>query len=449
MSPSANGGLRSFVRGQAKVISVLVPSVTTAVEAAIQAAILNGAQIPCSGDILGNLQTLCSVDCTDSHLILGRPGEYEMTLTVNEVNASTILAKYSPGDTITGESVTRSTIAYQRDVNGLLVQKAINAKRDGHYIGGVRSLLLEGGSTNGILWNKDWSNAAWVKTNITVTTGISDPEGGTGASTLTATAINGETHQYLAGGSSIVRTNSIWIKRRTGTGTVTIFAPNGSQNVTPALAGWQRVSVSNSAGNVNRHFDIVIATSGDAVDVWCAQQDDFPFATSEIPTTTVAVTRGADLYSLPLSTPPQEMTVYVKFVEEGTAQVAGSRSWQISSAGGGAALLTSYAPGSSYAHHHNNAVSTVQSVQGAGPAFGSTVEIASRLFGDGSVDSAQSLNSAAETAGAQTAALALASAWSGLLAWLNSGGSSNVGFAAIQSFKIVAGARSLTEMRAA
>jgi hypothetical protein len=63
VTPSANGANRSSVRGEAKVMPVVLTTfIDTAAEAAIKAAVMNGATIPCSGDLLANIQTLCSID---------------------------------------------------------------------------------------------------------------------------------------------------------------------------------------------------------------------------------------------------------------------------------------------------------------------------------------------------------------------------------------------------
>lgn len=79
------GNERSSIRGQKRVIPILTSPIDTATEAAIQTLIANGAQFPCSGDILTNVSTICSVDCTASDMIQGLPGFFQMALTVNEV----------------------------------------------------------------------------------------------------------------------------------------------------------------------------------------------------------------------------------------------------------------------------------------------------------------------------------------------------------------------------
>lgn len=402
----------------------------------------------CSGDII-QIPTMCSPE-----LPSGKPtraassNRVVLDFMLHEIMSSKVLLRYTPGDTITGESFSRSTVGYYLNTNGQPASAAINVKRDSHYVGGIRSLLLEGASTNSMLHSSDFSNAAWVKTNITVTPGIADPMGGTAACTLTATAGAADAVQTLAAGSSIVRANSIWIRRRTGTGSVFLIDPPYIGSSPIAInASWQRFTTVGTASTI-RKCGIFINTSGDAVDVWQGQQDDFAFSTSEIPTTTVAVTRGADSYSLPFTTPPQELTVYAKFVEGGTL-LSSARVFEIGNAAGANPKLTLYSSGIGYNAYHHNGAASVSSGATTGPVIGDTTELLLRLFGDGSDDIVQSINAAAATTGTQSAANALPTAWAGQLVWLNSiGTAGGIGFTAIQSLKIVAGARSLSEMRA-
>jgi hypothetical protein len=143
--------------------------------------------------------------------------------------------------------------------------------------------------TNQCLWSQDFSNAAWTKTTMSVATGIPDPSGGTGAQTLTATSANGTVDQFLSSAPSLVRSNSVWLRRRTGSGVIQIVKPDNTTYTTVALtSNWTRFSVP-GASSVNRRAGILIATSGDAIDAFAFQLEDGPVATSYIATTTLAV----------------------------------------------------------------------------------------------------------------------------------------------------------------
>lgn len=193
----------------------------------------------------------------------------------------------------------RATTACYIDSGGIVRTAAINVVRNAHYIAGVGPQVLyePTAATNAMLWSNDFSNGVWVPINLTVTTGIADPAGGAGASTLTSSGGNSHALQTLSAGASIVRTNSIWARRRTGTGSVFLRdAPNtGFVDISGTLsATWQRFSITASASTV-RKLDITVNTNTDAVDVWCAQQDDAAVMSSEIPTTNVAITRAAEV----------------------------------------------------------------------------------------------------------------------------------------------------------
>jgi DNA replication protein DnaC len=58
---------------------------------------------------------------------------------------------------------------------------------------------------NGMKWSQALTNAAWQKTGVTVTGGVSDPIGGTNAQTVTGT---GKTHLAIAIARSCIRAGS-------------------------------------------------------------------------------------------------------------------------------------------------------------------------------------------------------------------------------------------------
>lgn len=399
----------------------------------------------CSGDILA-LPTMCHVEFLGGKPVRAQGTKVTLDFVLHEVQPAKVLLRYAPGDTITGESFTRSTTAYQVNASGVPVSVAINTKRAGHYVGGVRHILLEGPSTNLILRGNDLSHAAWTRTTLTVATGVADPAGGTAACTLTATGANSNAYQNGGDGSSIVRTASMWIRRRTGSGAVVLITPAGGNTAPLAITGtWTRFS-GQGVAHVSRYCGVQLATSGDEVDVWCPQCDDMQVPTSEIPTTTASVTRESDFYSLP-APPPQELSLYVRMTELGTIYTPNARLAQISNAASGDPRLILYNSGGFYQTLHGNGTANVSSTNSAA---GNSGEQVARLFGDGSVDNSQSVGEAAPTTGPQSAANALSTAWSGPLLWLNSAGTAgSAGFTAIRSVKVLAGARSLAEMRSA
>lgn len=442
--------------GAVRVWDFETPAVLAATEGeTYKAALSTVASQLCSGDILA-IPTMCSAELTDGvpTSVAGDP-YVVLNFSLHEVQPAKVLLRYSPGDTITGESFSRTTTAMYRNSAGLLATAGINVKRDAHYdvsdlVPNSPSLLLEGARTNIALWNRDLTNAAWTKTNMTATKNQVGADGAVnGATALTATAANATCTQLVGPLASSARFMSAYVFRGIGTGPVQMTTDAGA-TWTPVTLGavgvYVRVTIPTQT-LADPNFGFRIVTSGDAIGVDFVQNENGIFETSPIPTTTVAVARTADSYSLPFATPPQEMTVYAKFIERGSIQAAPARLFQIGAAAAGAPLFAVFVSSGAYKLQYSSGAGFVESAAGASPVRGDTDEIAARLSGDGSVAIAQSINSAATTIGTQSAALTLVAAWSGQLAWLNSVGTTGVGFAAFKSFKIVAGARSLAEMR--
>lgn len=128
---------------------------------------------------------------------------------------------------------------------------------------------------NLLTYTEDFSNAAWAKTNVTQSGSVSDPLGGTKAFTVTATLNGGYISQTFTVTSGHAYTNSVWLRRRTGTGEVRIGAINGQGGPNQAVAvtsTWTRFTAPNAfytnvASSGTGYFFIELQTSGDAVDV--------------------------------------------------------------------------------------------------------------------------------------------------------------------------------------
>lgn len=146
--------------------------------------------------------------------------------------------------------------------------------------------------SNLILYSNDWTNAAWTKVTTTVTTGVSDPFTATSglalATTLSATAGNAAVDQTLSAGSSLIRTGSIWVKRRTGSGLIKMIRPDGAAYDTIAVTStWTRFADTGAASTARR-AGLNIVTSGDEIDVFGYQLEDGATASTYSQTTTAA-----------------------------------------------------------------------------------------------------------------------------------------------------------------
>ena len=214
----------------------------------------------------------------------------------------------------------RSTTATYVDRYGVLQTAAIDEPRfekDG--------LLIEGGSTNLL------SDVNIEQVGITLTTGVASPDGLNNAVLITG---DGTSTEHFKGyvinvpNDSLPYTSSVYVKKGNrdtivvktfiigGTTEVTSKAENIFTFSTETLSlggkveklsgGWYRLSftnTNNSTGNVTSYIRVYtdvggITTSNDTVYVFGYQLESLPFASSYIPTTDSAVTRGADLCSI-------------------------------------------------------------------------------------------------------------------------------------------------------
>ncbi len=160
-----------------------------------------------------------------------------------------------------------------------------------------QGLLVEQTSTNKQLWSNDWTNAAYVKVNVTAAMDQTGPDNvASSASSLTATA-NGGTILQTVTEAATSNTASIYLKRITGTGAITLVQ-NGVSGTTCTLnsSTWTLNTV--TATQLNPAIGIIMATSGDKIAVWGGQFEALTFPTSPITTTSASVARSADVVIL-------------------------------------------------------------------------------------------------------------------------------------------------------
>lgn len=135
-------------------------------------------------------------------------------------------------------------------------------------------------SPNQLLYSTLLDNAVWAIANATLASGQTDPTAGTEAYTLTATGNNATLMQSVVlKDGTLNRTFSIYIKRKTGIGAVSITA-DGSTYETVTIDGtWTRYETSIAASGTITP-GIKLAISGDEVYVAWAQLEDALFAST-------------------------------------------------------------------------------------------------------------------------------------------------------------------------
>lgn len=182
------------------------------------------------------------------------------------------------------------------DENGVLQIAANNVPALTHDRLTQQSLgiLLEGARTNHLLHSRDLTNIAWVKTNVAA---AKDAVGldfvSNSASSLTANAAAGTALQTITL-TSLSRTFSVYVKRRTGMGTVEITDNNGTNwtNITSQInsSTFTRVEINRTQANPVVGFRL--GNIDDAIEIDFCQIEDGTFSSSPILTTTVAATRA-------------------------------------------------------------------------------------------------------------------------------------------------------------
>lgn len=255
----------------------------------------------------------------------------------------------------------------------------------------------------------------------------------------------------------------IWNFGSTGTMTITSTGV-GSVITAPTHIGnnWWKTTLetgSLSTGNDNQ-LEITpgqfpAGTTGGDMFISEIQVEDVTstglFASSHAPTVSAAVTRAAETLSFPFLPVPQEMTVYVKFIERGTILLTtDTRIMHIGSiAAGGDPRFAIDVNSGNYRVFHDNGITIPAATLAVAPSAGDTVELRAILHSDGHVTIGQCINGAGETTATDTTMATLGAAWAGQLLHLNSVGTSNVGFGFFEQTKISTRVLTLTQCREA
>jgi len=384
-------------------------------------------------------------------------------------------ARYGPVPVVGGTPVhTRNGSAFVADQRGQLYPAIVNTPRFGwDTINSERrqTMLLEAASTNLLAYSEDFSH--WTSGALTLTTGQPDPLGGTGATLGTATSVGGSmllTPTFTGNGAKAA---SLFVKQGTSativfgiydftattwryaaratwtSGVPVLSTSNGTGTNYPPIdlgGGWWLLQIACNgvvAANVNYFYVYPGGTTvtGNST-VFGAQTENSVVPSSYIQTTGSPASRAVDQFYFDQSAPtPQAMAVYLRFVEQGTAQSAANyRALGITTSGGGTPEFLLYSPSSGpgqYAIYHNNAVSNVGVTVAGTPALGDVVELVGILNTNGSVRIIESINGGAVTDSGVSSTLTLAAAWSDVKIWLNSAGTTSVGINRFAEAKMV------------
>ena len=205
----------------------------------------------------------------------------------------------------------RNNIGTRVNKNGLIEQVETDIPRLDYSDGSCPSLLLEPASTNLAEYSEDFSQwdtfsqGSGTTPIVTLNNSIS-PDGANNATRLQCSLNGGSTssdRSYIKyGGLSttpFLTTKSLYIKNNQSTEVVLYIGINNSADTItiPANSPFARYEVSNT--NINNEFRIGIQggyLNSDSIDIdiWGAQLEEQPYATSYIPTTSGTASRSAD-----------------------------------------------------------------------------------------------------------------------------------------------------------
>jgi hypothetical protein len=186
-----------------------------------------------------------------------------------------------------------------------------------------KGLLIEESRTNALTYSNDFNNVIWTKTNCSIVLAGTSPDGTANTNVLVENSASGNHWFFTANAVIGSYTLSVYAKPDTrnwlvmrvtlatgnaiaffnvSTGVVGTLAAGLTATITPAGNGFYRCSISGtlvvgavvigaaSADGVASYA----GNSGNALGLYGAQLEAGAFATSYIPTTTLAVLRNAD-----------------------------------------------------------------------------------------------------------------------------------------------------------
>ena len=266
-------------------------------------------------------------------------------------SASLDLSFLAPGALPAGLTFTRASTGTYFDSSGTMQTAAINAPRWDYdpVTHALRGVLIEEQRTNTLWPSLIPGGAAWAAIGATTVTAnaVIAPDGtttaGLVAANTTASDVRGVINAIAPGTNGTTVTLSAFVKTTSGAncyfqvnaggaatayfdltaGTGVVGADlgagitNKSVTISPYPNGWYRVSYTltpSATGGISFYIGpcTTVSTSGDnrqsvgvvgqGIYIWGAQVEQGAFPTSYIPTTSAAVTRAADVATMPTST---------------------------------------------------------------------------------------------------------------------------------------------------
>ena len=175
---------------------------------------------------------------------------------------------------------------------------------------------------NWLRYSNTFTNAAWLNVTMTITNAnaVADPFGGTNATTLTAAGATSVIQQVTARDAA-TGLNTLWMRRRTGTGQISLIKPDGSNNYVTLTGTWQQVTSTSAQGGNYFYFGVQIDTAGDAIDVYYGTSSKVTYETTPR-TADQVITTSAAYYGPRIDYDPNTLAVKGLLIEESRTNYA-------------------------------------------------------------------------------------------------------------------------------
>lgn len=249
---------------------------------------------------------------------------------LNDLGAGTVNLVLTRG--VGTATFTRASTAWTKLSTGLWTSISSGTPRSCYLgtstaVGSYGGYFSEEARTNLCLQSRDLSNASWIKTTATAAKDQIGIDGiSNSASSLTATADGGSCLQVITEAAT-QSALGIFIKRISGTGTITIQQGATTSDVTGQVNSSTYNRVSLVASILNPAIGITLGTNGDKIAVDMVDFQNGGFSTSPIPTTTTSQTRAVDTLNFPLTGNISNTvgTIYCEFSKVLSTYVTSSR----------------------------------------------------------------------------------------------------------------------------
>lgn len=200
-----------------------------------------------------------------------------------------------PNTNATDFDFSRSVTAKRENNKGILVDVDSNIARLNFSKGEkYPALLLEPQATNEILWSEDFTNVVWNSSEISVSSNKAiAPDGNLTADILSSTNIGGTITQSRTL-STKEYTSSFYVKRKGGTGVISMVDANGLNTEIAVTYDWQRFELTSTGTTSQIEMGFSFDEIADEIIVWGGQLELGSYASSYIKTTSIALTRDSE-----------------------------------------------------------------------------------------------------------------------------------------------------------